>query len=89
MSTSTIIESARTEGRSLLTEIEAKQVLEEAGVPVSPARLARNRGEAVKTATELGFPIVVKIVSPQITHKSDVGGVALNLNSPDEVGAAF
>jgi len=89
MSMSTIIESARSEGRSLLTEIEAKQVLEEAGVPVSPARLARNRGEAVKTAIELGFPIVLKIVSPQITHKSDVGGVALNLNSPDEVGAAF
>ena len=89
MSMSTIIESARSEGRSLLTEIEAKQVLEEAGVPVSPARLARNRGEAVKTAIELGFPIVLKIVSPQITHKSDVGGVALNLNTADEVGTAF
>lgn len=89
MSTSTIIEGARKEGRSLLTEIEAKQVLEEAGVPVSPARLARTRDDAVKMAKELGYPIVLKIVSPQITHKSDVGGVALNLTSADEVGAAF
>ncbi len=84
-----IIEAARKDGRTLLTEIEAKQVLEEAGVPVSPARLARTRDEAMKVATELGFPIVVKVVSEQITHKSDVGGVALNLNSADEVGAAF
>jgi acyl-CoA synthetase (NDP forming) len=84
-----IIDGARREGRSLLTEIEAKQVLEEAGVPVSPARLAKTRDEAVKVAGQLGFPIVLKIVSPQITHKSDVGGVALNLNSADEVGAAF
>ena len=76
---SAIIEGARKEGRTLLTEIEAKQVLEEAGVPVSPARLATTKDDAVKMADELGYPIVLKIVSPQITHKSDVGGVALNL----------
>ena len=76
---SAIIEGARKEGRTLLTEIEAKQVLEEAGVPVSPARLAKTKDDAAKMADELGYPIVLKIVSPQITHKSDVGGVALNL----------
>jgi acyl-CoA synthetase (NDP forming) len=89
MAASTIIADARKQGRSLLTEIEAKQVLEHAGVPVSPARLARTRDEAMSTADALGYPIVLKIVSPQITHKSDVGGVALNLASKDEVGAAF
>jgi len=89
MPASAIIDDARKQGRSLLTEIEAKQVLEEAGVPVSPARLARTRDEAMQLAASLGYPIVLKIVSPQITHKSDVGGVALNLASSDEVGAAF
>jgi acyl-CoA synthetase (NDP forming) len=89
MPASAIIDDARKQGRSLLTEIEAKQVLEEAGVPVSPARLARTRDEAMQLAGTLGYPIVLKIVSPQITHKSDVGGVALNLASSDEVGAAF
>jgi acyl-CoA synthetase (NDP forming) len=89
MAGSSIVEKARAEGRTLLTEIEAKQMLEEAGVPVSPARLAKTRDEAVAVANELGFPIVLKIVSPQITHKSDVGGVALGLASAAEVGEAF
>lgn len=89
MAASAIVEGARNEGRTILTEIEAKQMLEEAGVPVSPARLAKTRDEAMQIAAQLGFPIVLKIVSPQITHKSDVGGVALNLTSADEVGAAF
>lgn len=89
MSPTNVIEAARHDGRTLLTEIEAKQVLEEAGVPVSPARLAKTRDEAMRIASEQGFPAVLKIVSPQITHKSDVGGVALGLNSAEEVGAAF
>ncbi len=89
MAASAIIEGVRGEGRTILTEIEAKQVLEEAGVPVSPARLATTRDEAMQVASQLGFPIVLKIVSPQITHKSDVGGVALGLSSADEVGVAF
>ena len=84
-----IIEAARKDGRTILSEIEAKQLLEQAGVPVSPARLATTKDDAVKMANELGYPIVLKIVSPQITHKSDVGGVALGLTSADDVGAAF
>ena len=84
-----IVEQARAEGRTILTEIEAKQLLEAAGVPVSPARLAKTKDHAVAEATKLGFPIVLKIVSNQITHKSDVGGVALGLTSTAEVGAAF
>jgi acyl-CoA synthetase (NDP forming) len=86
---SAIIEDARKQGRTLLTEIEAKQVLEDAGVPVSPARLAKTADEAAKVADSLGYPIVLKIVSPEITHKSDVGGVALNLASAADVKAAF
>ena len=81
-----IVEQARAEGRTILTEIEAKQLLEAAGVPVSPAK---TRDEAVAEASKLGFPVVLKIVSNQITHKSDVGGVALGLASADEVGAAY
>jgi acyl-CoA synthetase (NDP forming) len=81
--------NAPAEARTILTEIEAKSMLEAAGVPVSPARLAKTRDDAAKVASELGFPIVLKIVSPQITHKSDVGGVALGLASTDEVAAAF
>jgi acyl-CoA synthetase (NDP forming) len=89
MADTNIVEQARAEGRTILTEIEAKQMLEDAGVPVSPARLAKTRDEAVQVAAKLGFPIVLKIVSPQITHKSDVGGVALGLATADDVGAAF
>lgn len=89
MSASSIVEQARAQGRTILTEIEAKQMLEEAGVPVSPARLARTKEEAATVASALGFPIVLKIVSPQITHKSDVGGVALGLASAADISAAF
>jgi len=84
-----IIQAARNEGRTILSEIEAKQLLESAGIPVSPARLAKTRDEAASMAGELGFPVVLKIVSPQVTHKSDVGGVALGLKNVEEVGAAF
>jgi len=89
MSTATIIDRARTEGRKILTEVESKQLLEEAGVPTAHAQLAASRDAAVKAAREIGFPVVLKIVSPQITHKTDVGGVKLDLKSPDEVAAAF
>ena len=89
MAASSIVDRARSEGRTILTEIEAKQMLEDAGVPVSPARLAKTKDEAATIAGQLGFPAVLKIVSPQITHKSDVGGVALGLTSAAEVAAAF
>ena len=89
MTIATIIEGARRQGRVILTEVESKEALAEAGVPVAASRLARTRDEAVAAAREAGFPAVLKIVSPQITHKSDVGGVKLNLNSPEEVASAF
>ena len=84
-----VIARARQEGRSLLSEVEAKQVLAEAGVPVVEARLATKRDEAVALAGELGFPVALKIVSPQITHKSDVGGVKLGLDTAEAVADAY
>jgi acyl-CoA synthetase (NDP forming) len=89
MSATAIIDRARTQGRKILTEVESKQLLEEAGIPTSRARLATSRDAAVKTASDIGFPVALKVVSPQITHKTDVGGVKLDLKSPEEVAAAF
>lgn len=84
-----IINRARKEGRTILSEVEAKQVLAKARIPVVEARLAATRQEAVSVAKELGYPVVLKVVSPQITHKTDVGGVKLDLGTAKEVRAAF
>ncbi len=78
-----IIDRARQQGRTVLSEVEAKQLLAEAGIAVVEARLARERDEAVALAKEFGYPVALKIVSPQITHKSDVGGVQLNLGTAE------
>ncbi len=89
MAIADLIQKAQQEGRRLLTEIESKQILAEAGIPCGPAQLATTPEEAIAAAQELGFPVVVKIVSPDIVHKSDVGGVRLNLETPDQVARAF
>jgi acyl-CoA synthetase (NDP forming) len=89
MSTIEIIDKAKSEGRTILTEVESKQVLGEAGIPIADAQLAATREEAVAVARQIGLPVVLKIVSPDISHKSDVGGVKLNLGSEEEVAAAF
>lgn len=80
---------ARSEGRTLLSEVEAKQALIDAGIPATRTSLATTRDEAQRQADEMGYPVVLKIVSPDIAHKSDVGGVRLNLQDAEEVGAAF
>lgn len=89
MSIAEIIDKARGQGRTVLNEIESKQVLAEAGLPVVPARLARTQEEAVKLAQDIGFPVVLKVVSPDISHKTEVGGIRLGLGSPQEVAVAF
>ena len=89
MSVAEVIDNARSQGRTVLTEIESKQVLDEAGIPVALAVLARDAKEAAKAADKAGYPIVLKIVSPDVTHKSDAGGVRLGLQSAGEVEAAF
>ncbi len=84
-----IINKARSEGRDSLTEIEAKEVFECYGLPVTPTRLARNEDEAVSLAREIGYPVVMKIVSPDILHKSDAGGVRVNIKDDAGVREAF
>ncbi len=84
-----IIRLAREDGRTILTEVESKQLVGEAGIRVVEARLARTKKEAISIAKEIGFPVVVKIVSPDIVHKSDRGGVKLNLKNAAEVGRAY
>lgn len=88
-SASAIIQQARTRNRLLLTEVEAKILLSTAGLPVTQTHLAQTRDEAVVYAQTLGFPVVMKVCSPDVVHKSDVGGVKLNLTSVDAVGRAF
>lgn len=73
----------------VLTEPESKALLDAYGIPNSGAVIVRSRPEAEQRAAELGFPIVLKVLSPDITHKSDVGGVRVNLTTPEEVGEAF
>jgi len=73
----------------VLNEIETKALLAEAGIPVTATDLARTAAEAARTAERIGFPVALKIVSPDIVHKSDVGGVKLGLASPHEAVAGF
>jgi len=84
-----IISAAKKQGRTVLNEIESKQLLREAGINTTDIKLATTKKEAVACAKGFGFPVVLKIVSPDITHKSDIGGVKLNLNTQAEVGRAF
>jgi acyl-CoA synthetase (NDP forming) len=84
-----IFRKAQEEGRRVLTEVESKQVLAEAGIPCAVARLATTAEEAAAAAREVGLPAVVKVVSPDIVHKTDVGGVRLGLKTPEEVSRAF
>jgi acyl-CoA synthetase (NDP forming) len=84
-----IIDKAKSENRNLLTEIEAKQVFKETGLQVTDTRLASNKKDAVAMSAEMGFPVVLKIVSPEILHKTEADGVKLNLKTADEVAKAF
>jgi len=75
--------------RVLLSEVEAKKLLEQAGIPVIDTRLARTKKEAASLSWELGFPVVLKIVSPDVAHKSDVGGVKVGLSNTAQVLKAY
>lgn len=89
MTTQQIIDKARKEKRTLLTEIEAKELLKKAGINVVDTRLATSREEAIAVSRKLGFPVVLKIASSDVIHKSDAGGVKLGLKTEDEVGKAY
>lgn len=89
MITTDIFNQARAEKRTVLTEIEAKRVLGAAGIACTDTRLARSPGEAVSLSEQIGYPVVLKISSVDITHKSDAGGVKVNLKDKTEVQDAF
>jgi acetyltransferase len=72
-----------------LVEVEARDVVAAYGIPIPEAQLARTSGEAVEAAEEIGFPVVLKIASPDILHKSDVGGIEVGLADTDEVRQAY
>ena len=84
-----IISAARESGRTILTEYESKQLLSCYGIPTVETRIARNTEEAVEAANAIGYPIVLKLHSETITHKTDVGGVLLNLVDADAVRQAY
>lgn len=80
-----IINEAKKEGRKALLEPEAKTICSEYGIIVTKFKMATNEKEASKAADEIGYPVVLKITSPEIIHKSDAGGVLVNLKTPQEV----
>lgn len=83
-----VVRRALAEGRAMLSEPEAKAVLAAYSIPVVDTRIARTIEEAVNVAAQIGFPVALKILSPDVTHKSDVGGVAMDLENADAVDAA-
>jgi len=84
-----ILNRAKSEARIVLTEVESKELLKQWGIPVIETKLARSKKEAISMSKEMGFPIVLKISSPDIVHKSDSGGVRLGLANATQVGKAY
>ncbi|HMV32612.1 MAG TPA: acetate--CoA ligase family protein, partial [Gemmatimonadales bacterium] len=84
-----VVALARARGATRLDELEALELLAAYGIPTAGALLARSADQAVRAATQLGFPVVLKIVAPAIIHKSDVGGVQVGIASVDEAYAAW
>lgn len=87
--TSEIIAEVQKQGRKFLLEPEAKTICREYSIPVTKFTVAKSPKEAVEAAENIGYPVVLKIVSPDVVHKSDVGGVVLNLRSSEEVEKAY
>ncbi len=86
---SALLESIAGEGRQQLTELEALEVLGAYGIPTVGYRVARSQEAAVEAASELGYPVVLKILSSHIVHKTDLGGVAVDVRSPEEVRESY
>jgi len=84
-----IFRSVLKENRTILTEVEAKSVIEAYDIPITLTYIAKTKEKAISQAKKLGYPVVLKLFSKEITHKSDVGGVKLNLKSDKDVQKAF
>ncbi len=83
-----IIERARKEGRTVLTEVESKELIGQSGINVNDTRLAKSRSEASSISQQMDFPVALKVASPDIVHKSDAGGIRLGLETPEQVEQA-
>jgi acetyl-CoA synthetase (ADP-forming) len=77
------------DSRTALTLDESRRVMENSGIPINKSGLATSEEDAVMIANEIGFPVVMKIVSPQVIHKTEVGGVRVNISSPEEVRKVY
>lgn len=84
-----VFDSVRKQGRKELVEVEAREVLQAYGLPVARTKLATNLEECIRAARELGYPVVVKIASPLILHKTDIGGVVVGIETTDELVTAY
>jgi acyl-CoA synthetase (NDP forming) len=84
-----IFDQVKKEGRFILTEFESKRILKQAGISVVETKLAKTKKEAVSLSQKMGFPVALKIASPDVIHKSDSGGVKLSLNNGTEVKKAY
>jgi acyl-CoA synthetase (NDP forming) len=89
VATHPIVENATRQGRTLLTETESKQILQDIGIATALGQLVTSEDDAARVAAEIGFPVVLKVSSHDIVHKSDVGGVALQLRSAEDVRQAY
>ena len=89
MTKNEILKQAKKEKRTQLTEIESKELLKKAGIPIIEATLAQTKKEAASLSKKKGFPVVLKIVSPDVIHKSDSGGVKLGLANATQAGKAY
>ncbi|SDO35025.1 acetate--CoA ligase family protein [Desulforhopalus singaporensis] len=89
MTTAQILNKARDEKRTVLTEIEAKQILGKAGINCTPTVLADTKEQAIAISEQIGYPVVLKVSSVDITHKSDAGGVKVNLKNGEAVARAY
>lgn len=85
----TMIKNVALEDRDVLTEEEAKILLQHCNIPVVRTRIARTKEEAAFLASQIGYPVVLKVLSPQITHKTDAGGVVLNIATETELEEVF
>jgi len=84
-----IIDGALSEGRTWLMEPEAEEVCRLYGIPVARFRVAKSAEEAVRFAGEIGYPVAMKIVSPDVIHKTDAGGVVMNVEDGDQVSETY
>jgi acyl-CoA synthetase (NDP forming) len=89
MGKSSIFDQVKKEGRFVLTEFESKKILKQAGISVVETKLAKTQKEAVSLSRKMGFPVVLKIASPVVVHKTDSGGVKLSINNVTEVKKAY